>query len=124
VRKHWRFLVGASILAGSLLLKKKQAPIKIPSTEDLQEIYIGEWFFVDPAKGTKHILEIQPTFALAVDGKKIQAQLIELTTQRFVVQDEFGYHLIIHCQNGKPANLYDEADEHTYPLIAATEKAD
>jgi hypothetical protein len=120
VKKHWRWLVGASILAGSLLLKKKQAPTTAATTDELQHIYTGKWFFVDPSKATEHILEIHPTFALFINEKKINAQLVELTPQRFAVQDEFGYHLIVQCQNGKPTSLYDEADDKTYPLTEVT----
>ena len=89
MKKHWTFLVGASLLtglAGSILWKKNK---QLPSPQELQHNYTGHWWFVDVKKATQHTLE------------------------------KLGYHLIIQCENGVPATLYDEADDETYTLERA-----
>lgn len=116
--KHWTFLVGASLLtglAGSILWKNKQ----LPSPQELQHNYTGHWWFVDVKKATQHTLEITSSFNVFIDGKQTHALLVELTPKRLVILDKLGYHLIIQCENGVPATLYDEADDETYTLERA-----
>lgn len=124
MKKHWTLLVGASLLtglAGSLLLKKKQGTSDAGTSKDIQRIYIGQWWFVNKNKATQHTLEINSSFSLSIDGKKINSLLVELTPKRFVIQDEFGYHLIVQSEAGQPVSLYDEADDETYQLSAIEE---
>ena len=109
MKKHWTFLVGASLLtglAGSILWKKNK---QLPSPQELQHNYTGHWWFV----------EITSSFNVFIDGKQTHALLVELTPKRLVILDKLGYHLIIQCENGVPATLYDEADDETYTLERA-----
>ena len=104
MKKHWTFLVGASLLtglAGSILWKKNK---QLPSPQELQHNYTGHWWFVDVKKATQHTLEITSSFNVFIDGKQTH---------------KLGYHLIIQCENGVPATLYDEADDETYTLERA-----
>ena len=64
-------------------------------------------------------LEITSSFNVFIDGKQTHALLVELTPKRLVILDKLGYHLIIQCENGVPATLYDEADDETYTLERA-----
>lgn len=96
-------------------LKNKQ----LPSPQELQHNYTGHWWFVDVKKATQHTLEITSSFNVFIDGKQTHALLVELTPKRLVILDKLGYHLIIQCENGVPATLYDEADDETYTLERA-----
>ena len=119
MKKHWTFLVGASLLtglAGSILWKKNK---QLPSPQELQHNYTGHWWFEDVKKATQHTLEITSSFNVFIDGKQTHALLVELTPKRLVILDKLGYHLIIQCENGVPATLYDEADDETYTLERA-----
>ncbi|MBP2098376.1 DUF4828 domain-containing protein [Enterococcus rivorum] len=131
MKKHWSFLLGASLLtgfAGSFFLKKKR---EIEQTElpanNLYKIYSGSWWFVNKLKATQHTLEIDDKLTITIDGKELQYLLIELNSQRLVAQDEFGYHLIVQCnRNSTPTSLYDEADDCTYllePVLSVDELA-
>lgn len=117
MKKHWSFLLGASLLtglAGSIFLKKKY---ETQPAATLYKIYTGSWWFVNKQKATQHTLEINEKLAITIDGKELNYLLIELTTHRLVAQDEFGYHIIIQCNNDSiPTSLYDEADDCTYIL--------
>lgn len=97
------------------LEKNKQ----LPSPQELQHNYTGHWWFVDVKKATQHTLEITSSFNVFIDGKQTHALLVELTPKRLVILDKLGYHLIIQCENGVPATLYDEADDETYTLERA-----
>lgn len=97
------------------LEKNKQ----LPSPQELQHNYTGHWWFVDVKKATQHTLEITSSFNVFIDGKQMHALLVELTPKRLVILDKLGYHLIIQCENGVPATLYDEADDETYTLERA-----
>lgn len=66
---------------------------------------------MDVKKATQHTLEITSSFNVFIDGKQTHALLVELTPKRLVILDKLGYHLIIQCENGVPATLYDEADD-------------
>ena len=74
---------------------------------------------MDVKKATQHTLEITSSFNIFIDGKQTHALLVELTPKRLVILDKLGYHLIIQCENGVPATLYDEADDETYTLERA-----
>ncbi len=97
------------------LEKNKQ----LPAPQELQHNYTGHWWFVDVKKATQHTLEITSSFNVFIDGKQTHALLVELTPKRLVILDKLGYHLIIQCENGVPATLYDEADDETYTLERA-----
>lgn len=98
------------------LEKNKQLP---SPPQELQHNYTGHWWFVDVKKATQHTLEITSSFNVFIDGKQTHALLVELTPKRLVILDKLGYHLIIQCENGVPATLYDEADDETYTLERA-----
>ncbi|MHC5226745.1 DUF4828 domain-containing protein [Enterococcus sp. LJL99] len=122
MKKNWSFLLGASLITGvvgSVFLKNKAK--KHPterSEQNLYQSYKGNWWFVNRQKATQHTLKIEENLSILIDGKKLRYALIELTKDRLVVQDEFGYHLIIQSEQAKPIALYDEADDATYPLEA------
>ncbi|MGM0218237.1 DUF4828 domain-containing protein [Enterococcus sp. AZ126] len=127
MKKHWSLFLGASLItgiAGSLFLKKKQEKqqpdIDIPN---LYKRYLGSWWFVNKLKATQHTLKIEDDLQIIIDGKNLSYMLVELTSKRLVAQDEYGYHLIVQCLNGKPASLYDEADDATY-VLEATDSLD
>lgn len=120
MKKNWSFLLGASLITGvigSVFLKKK---VKKQATElpeqTLYQSYNGNWWFVNRQKATQHTLKIEENLSISIDGKKLCYALIELTNDRLVIQDEFGYHLIVQSEHKKPIALYDEADDITYPL--------
>ncbi|MBM7688928.1 DUF4828 domain-containing protein [Enterococcus ureilyticus] len=122
MKKHWSLFLGASLItgiAGSLFLKKKQEKPQADSIiPNLYKRYLGSWWFVNKQKAIQHTLKIENDLQMFVDGKKLSYMLVELTNKRLVAQDEYGYHLIVQCLNGKPASLYDEADDVTYVLEA------
>lgn len=112
--KKWPFVLGASaasILAGVFLHKKTQP-------EDQTFLYVGTWTFRYPGKDQIHKIEIREDLAITVDGKPVAYQLVELSADKFVIQDQFGYHLILSTKDGIPHQLYDEADDLTMPLQA------
>lgn len=131
MKKYWSFLLGASLLtglAGSIFFKQKHDTPQsdLPATT-LDKIYTGSWWFVNKFKATQHVLEIDEKLAITIDGKALHYFLIELTPQRLVAQDEFGYHLIVQCNHDTtPTSLYDEADDCTYllePVLSMDELA-
>lgn len=67
-------------------------------------------------KATQHQLLIDDQLQIQIDGKKLTFSLIEWNLKRLVVQDSFGFHLIIETKNDIPYTLYDEADDRTYLL--------
>lgn len=112
--KKWPFVLSASaasVLAGVFLHKKTQQ-------EDHTALYVGTWTFRYPGKDQIHKIEIFDDLAITVDGKSVAYQLIELSADKFVIQDQFGYHLILSTKDGLPYELYDEADDMTMPLQA------
>ena len=120
MKKNWSFLLGASLITGvvgSVFLKNKAKKQPTERSEPtLYKSYKGNWWFVNRQKATQHTLKIEEDLSILIDGKKLQYALIELTKDRLVVQDEFGYHLIVQSKQEKPITLYDEADDATYPL--------
>ncbi|MDA9472848.1 DUF4828 domain-containing protein [Enterococcus sp. 5H] len=122
MKKHWSLFLGASLItgiAGSLFLKKQQEKQQLePDIPSLYKSYFGSWWFVNKQKATQHTLNIDEHLQILIDGRELSYKLVELTTKRLVIQDEYGYHLIIQCINKKPASLYDEADDATYVLEA------
>lgn len=110
-------LLGASLftgLVGSFALKKNRQDTQ----EDYTLKYVGEWEFFDADKKTAHRLTIQPSLAISIDRQEIKVSLIELTKNRLVLQDEYGYHLIVQTNDDQNATLYDEADDNHHPLYA------
>lgn len=123
MKKHWSFLLGASVLgvAGSLLFKNKRKQVQADTdTLDLYKLYQGDWWFVDQQKATQHTLTISDTLQVILDKRKLQVALIELNMNRLVVQDNYGYHLILQRHGAQAFSLYDEADDQTYPLEPIT----
>lgn len=124
MKKHWAMVLGASLLtgvAGSWLIQKKRTSrLTNSDLTELSELYAGHWWFVNQQKATQHTLTVLDNLTLSIDGKEIPYTLIELTTKRFAIQDEYGYHLIIQCLNDVPTSLYDEADDVTYSLEKIT----
>ena len=120
MKKRWSFLLGVSVLTGiasSLLVKKgKSTQEAILTPSDLLTIYQGQWWFVDTRKATQHQLSIDEELQIRIDEKFLEYTIIEWTAKRLVVQDTFGFHLIIETKDDTPHTLYDEADDRTYTL--------
>lgn len=116
MKKRWPILIGVSVLGvlGSFFLKKEQQCEGI--SKSLAAQYLGNWWFINRNKATQHTLAIFDDFSIEIDGRKVLGTLIELNAERLVVQDQYGYHLIITCENGLPITIYDEADDATYQL--------
>ncbi|MGM0215589.1 DUF4828 domain-containing protein [Enterococcus sp. AZ109] len=117
MKRKWHVFLGASLAAGalSLFLRKEEAALEDPSS-----LYVGSWSFFHPKEVKDHVLTIYPDLSMTIDGKAIAYQLIELTKNKLTIQDQFGYHLIIHTENGVPSILYDEADDVSFPISSTT----
>lgn len=116
-KKHWSVFLGLSVVAGvasSLLLRKNK---KISTNQlSLQQNYQGTWWFIDQQHKVQHSLEILPDFTIKIDDRLFPNELLELTTERLVLRDQYGYHLVINCRNLEPFDFYDEANDSTYIL--------
>ncbi|MBP1043705.1 DUF4828 domain-containing protein [Vagococcus sp. BWB3-3] len=113
-KKHWSVFLGLSLVAGvasSLLLKRNK-----DSQATLPQHYQGTWWFIDQQQKVQHSLEVLPDFSLKIDGRPLPAELLELTAERLVLQDQYGYHLVINCRLQEPVDFYDEANDSTYLL--------
>ncbi|GCF93953.1 DUF4828 domain-containing protein [Enterococcus florum] len=110
MKRRWQLFLGASLLAGlagSAILKKGE-PTK---SRDVTQLYVGSWSFFHPKEATKHTMTIYPDLSIMIDGKEIHYQLIELSDEKFAIQDQLGYHLLLKAEDGVPTLLYDEADD-------------
>ncbi|MGC6767181.1 DUF4828 domain-containing protein [Enterococcus sp. LJL128] len=124
MKKHWSFLLGASVvtgLASSLLFKNKKKKQEASQTaSDLITLFQGKWWFINQGKATQHQLAIDEKLNIMIDGKPVTYSLVEWNIQRLVVQDTYGFHLIVETRNNQPYTLYDEADDRTYLLEKVT----
>ncbi|MBO1308258.1 DUF4828 domain-containing protein [Enterococcus sp. 669A] len=113
MKRKWHVFLGASVVAGALglFLRKEEAVSEDPSL-----LYVGSWSFFHPKEAKHHVLTIYPDLSMNIDGKEIAYHLVELTKNKLTIQDQFGYHLIIHTENGVPTTLYDEADDVSFPI--------
>lgn len=119
-KKHWPFVVGLSLLtglAGSSLFRKRDERLNQQEIEQLLHNYVGSWWFIEEVKHVQHRLKIDEKLNLHLDGRLLQGSLQELTKNKLVFQDQYGYHLAIHCLQNSPVELYDEADDKTYQLL-------
>lgn len=114
VKRRWPFLLGASLIgvAASVVAKRKGTDEK----RNWAAKYIGQWQFIHPSQQTHHQLMIDSEFRLYIDGAKVNGTLQELSQERLVWQDQFGYHLKVTADQQQPTFIYDEADDITYPL--------
>lgn len=120
-KKNWPVILGVSVLAsvaGSLFFKGKKEKISEDKLINLENFYKGKWWFIDEHKKIQHQFEIQENFQVVIDGKSITGTIIELSKNKLVIRDQYGYHLIVTTDTLKPVSLYDEADDSTYPLSA------
>lgn len=116
-KKHWSLVLGFSLMAGvasSLLLRKNKQDTSdhIP----LQNNYQGTWWYIDQQHQVQHSLKISADFSLQIDGRDFPNELLELSPERLVLRDQYGYHLIINCHKQQPIEFYDEANDCTYHL--------
>lgn len=113
MKKRLSLFIGASLLglAGSLVLRKKRP---LSSSEDYS-LFIGEWRFYDKSKEL-HTLSVKDDYSIVIDKQPTKTILVELSMNRLVFQDEYGYHLIIETKNDQPTYFYDEADDERYQL--------
>lgn len=115
-KKHWSVFLGLSVVAGvasSLLLRKNK---KSANQLTLQQHYQGSWWFIDQHHKVQHSLDISADLSVKIDDHLFPAELLELTTERLVLRDQYGYHLIINCRELMPYDFYDEANDMTYLL--------
>lgn len=122
MRNRWPLFLSASLAAiflGKKVLKKE--PQSAPNLSDISGTYTGTWQFSNPKEQTQHELTIYPDFSIKIDGRDLKYQMIELTAEKFAMQDPLGYHLIISTNDGQPAAIYDEADDITLPIIPLKE---
>lgn len=111
MRKKISIALGVALVAGVLsLLAKKDKPISFAD-------HSGKWWFINRQKGIQHSLEVRADGTVLIDQRPLRYQLIELTPQRLVLQDSYGYHLILTKQP-EHYTFYDEADDHTFELEA------
>lgn len=116
-KKHWSIFLGLSVVAGiasSLLVRKNNQDSA--NQRSLKQHYQGTWWFIDQLHKVQHSLEILPDFTLKIDDRVFPNELLELTNERLVLRDQYGYHLIINCQDLVPFDFYDEANDATYLL--------
>lgn len=114
MKKNWPLVLGASLLTGiigAIALPKK----KNTTTPEVYQAYIGSWQFLDAYKKLR-TLTITSSLEITVDEKPVKVVLIELTPQRLVLRDEYGYHVIIQKNQDNDVTLYDEADDREYLL--------
>lgn len=115
-RRHWPFVLGATLIGVAAgMIAKKKAP---EENHNWAKKYVGHWQFENPKQKTTHDLKIKEDFRLFIDGEVVKGTLEELSPQQLVWQDEFGYHLKVVAENAHPKEIYDEADDLSYALIA------
>jgi hypothetical protein len=86
---------------------------------ELAMIYFGSWEFSDNKR--THVITIYPDLSIDLDHQAIIYKQVELSTEKFTIQDQFGYHLTIHTDQQIPQTIYDEAEEKTYLLLPKEE---
>ncbi|MBO0432457.1 DUF4828 domain-containing protein [Enterococcus sp. DIV0660C] len=113
MKKRISYLIGMSLLTllGGVAVQKRQQK-KQEKTIDATT-YVRTWYFQDHHH-QPHQLTVLPEYTLVLDQQPIQATIIELNTQKFVVRDQYGYHLIL--TNQSPMTFYDEAEDVSYIL--------
>ncbi|MDA3964127.1 DUF4828 domain-containing protein [Enterococcus thailandicus] len=113
MKKRISYLIGMSLLTllGGVAVQKRQQK-KQEKARDVTT-YVRTWYFQDHLQ-QKHQLTVLPEYTLVLDQQPIQATLIELNAQKFVVRDQYGYHLVL--TNQSPMTFYDEAEDISYVL--------
>lgn len=115
-KKHLSLFVGLSVavgLASSLLIKKKRQTH--PSKDNLQKLYQGNWSFYDRHQRVKHTLNILTDLSVLLDNNLLVNELLELTADKMVVRDPYGYHLVFKPEEDV-LDFYDEANDCHYQL--------
>ncbi|MDN2453509.1 DUF4828 domain-containing protein [Lactobacillus sp. UCMA15818] len=93
-----------------VLFKKKSA-------ETLPTFYVGKWNFTDEFSGKVHMLEIDATLNVLIDGRKLPGKITKLDDKELTFIDKYGYHLRLDATEKHPVSLFDEADNRVYPVI-------
>lgn len=111
-------ILGVSILTGvisSLFLRKER---KDKQNNERRQQFIGQWVYTT---NTKEIVElvISPEYTLIVNGNFQPVTLVELSPQKLVLLDSFGYHLLFSQENNE-LFFYDEAEDRRYLLTKVT----
>lgn len=122
-KKRWPVFIGLSVAVGvvSSLFIKKQQEDKQVQREKLIQLYAGRWWFVDQLQKVQHTLEITSELSLIIDGRTVKVDLMELSEERLVLRDEYGYHIIFSQPKTEPLKFYDEANDQSYTLEAKRE---
>lgn len=110
------YLLGISLLTGALgslaIRKTQQKKLKNGLPDDLSA-YCGTWTFQDKHE-IPHQLTVTPDFSFAIDNKKLDTALIDLSKEQLVVRDQYGFHLAM-AFDPDPV-LYDEAEDRYFLL--------
>lgn len=117
-KKNWSIFVGLSLTAGlvsSLLLKNRKRDTQL-NIESLSNLYRGQWFFIDRQHNVQHTLQITSDLTISIDDKPLIHELLELTTDKMTIRDQYGYHLIFQRTEQQLTTFYDEANDCHYLL--------
>lgn len=94
-----------------LNLKKKG----LPTSFNHQHLY-GTWSFFDDLSNRQHRLQITDKLEIMIDSKILPGKFLSINEHSLNFLDSYGYHLRINLVNGVPSEVYDEADDRSYPL--------
>ena len=117
-KKRWPLFVGLSVAVGvvsSVFYKKQQARSQ-ETLAALKKIYAGQWWFIDQRQHVQHTLALDSDLALAIDDRLFEIELLELTAERLILRDKYGYLLIFTPLKTAQLSFYDEANDQTYLL--------
>lgn len=107
-------------IVGNMLhsrILKKNTPSS--SLTDLKQQYIGNYQFTPRNRIKVHKVIITDELELSVDGKPISGTVIELSKARLVIEDKYGYKIIIRTDGNRPISILDETDDELYTLVQA-----
>mgnify|MGYP003365155599 CR=1 FL=1 len=102
LRNHFKPLV---------LFKKKSIPEVLPN------FYVGKWNFTDELSGKVHLLEVNATLNILIDGRKLPGKITKLDDKELIFIDKYGYQLRLDATEKHPVSLFDEADNRVYPIV-------
>ncbi|KRM90177.1 DUF4828 domain-containing protein [Liquorilactobacillus cacaonum] len=84
---------------------------------NLPNFYVGKWNFTDDFSGKVHLLEINETLTILIDGRKLPGKITKLDDKELIFIDRYGYQLRLDATEKHPISLFDEADNRVYPIV-------
>lgn len=123
-RKKLSTFVGLSVLAGvagigSFLFKKDGKKNEEADKSKLAQFYTGSYYYFNHEKQTRYTIKVTTDLQLIFNDKKMKTKVMEISEQKLVLCDQYGYQIIFYLENQGVTKLYDEADNKTY-LLSAT----